>query len=197
MTDWDELIDEVVCEAKNLFYDDAPLNEAVSALRAAIDAVENKNKELREILNGNAKLAINTIFGANKADIVAKHPIFGLFIDSIMEIFLEQDAKNFIGVNVGNAEIGHFIVTVQKKDGKSPYERWIDAESRVAALEAQLKGADADADRLANAGWNPPEYTENYGDVVCRFCEQGGYAIPIVHKPDCPWVLHQKRKEGK
>jgi len=72
-----------------------------------------------------------------------------------------------------------------------------DKQLQIETLKSQLAEAEADADRLANAGWNPPEYTENYGDVVCRFCEQGGYAIPIVHKPDCPWVLHQKRKEGK
>lgn len=53
MTDWDELIDDVVCEAKNWFYDDAPLNEAVSALRAAIDAVVQERDNLKTVLHGN------------------------------------------------------------------------------------------------------------------------------------------------
>ena len=53
MIDWDELIDEVVCEAKNWFYDDAPLNEAVSALRAAIAELEQERDNLKTVLHGN------------------------------------------------------------------------------------------------------------------------------------------------
>jgi uncharacterized coiled-coil DUF342 family protein len=89
MTDWDKLIEDVVYEAKNWFYDDDPLNKVVNTLRSAIAELEQERDERNETVIRLSKELVEVTKRANElysqlAEVEAKNK---LMHDTLINIF--------------------------------------------------------------------------------------------------------------
>ena len=134
MTDWDELIDDVVCEAKNWFYDDAPLNEAVSALRSAIAELEDTSKDDNDHLERIVSLA-QKYQPAGSPPPGDAHILISWILRSLKDRAdkAEQERDNLKTVLHGNQDADY------------------DKQLQIETLKSQLAEAEADAEHLADA----------------------------------------------
>jgi hypothetical protein len=89
-----------------------------------IQALERDNQALADTLYGNAREVIlkELHFEGGSLDMYMKHPVFALFNASIAEMFMDLNAENFLETPF-QCNSQDFLITIQKRTGKSPSER--------------------------------------------------------------------------
>ncbi len=72
-----------------------------------------------------------------------KSDIIQRFASAWIEIFKDNDAENCLEIKMYNKEVGHFFLSIQKEDGKTPFDLREEALEEIKDLKreiAKLKG---------------------------------------------------------
>lgn len=77
---------------------------------------------------------INAHLDSSGIQMTVEHPIIKIFNTYIVELFLAYKATNYLEMCMGNEKIGNFIVTVQRKAGKTPNDFRMEAEYKLDKL---------------------------------------------------------------
>lgn len=65
--------------------------------------------------------------------LVARHPVVATMAEELVKMYDEAGASNYVEVSMWHKTRGEFVMTVQRKQGRTPHECRLDAESKLAA----------------------------------------------------------------
>lgn len=71
----------------------------------------------------------------------AANPVVRRFIDAWVQLFVESGAQNYFEFQAMSPDIGNFLVTIQRVDGKTPATLRAEAEEKVERLLTVLEDA--------------------------------------------------------
>ena len=123
--------------------------ETRTALVEYVAGLEAEVKQMRSLVDGSAGEILSEVLENNGSpdEIKAKflaHPIFGLFALQMADWFVDAGGKNYVDVIIGlTAETTDFIMTIQKRTGKTAHELKLEAEAENARLQDRLAACEA------------------------------------------------------
>lgn len=76
-------------------------------------------------------------FKDNTMEITMQHPEFAIMTEGLVKYFKECGGVNYVEVGAYHEELGPFVITVQRKHGKTPAQLKTEAETERDKYKAQ------------------------------------------------------------
>ncbi len=173
----------------------------IDVLKSEIAQLKIEGSILRTIIDGAAGEIISTILKDNDSPdeikkLFVEHPIFALFALEMADWFAAAGGKNYVEVLLGfKLETKDFIMTIQKKSGKTPHELRKELEAELARLRETAGTCKWKLEDEGENLWKPSCSDELWhfidvssdpienGMKYCPFC---GHVLEIVIEPIQP-----------
>lgn len=130
---------------------DEALVLAMEADKREIERLRDENDRLRQALADEAvhqTLIKDLTIGPNGIKGQFEGGAAQLLAESFAQQFSESGATNYIEFHFTGADTGPLLVTLQRRDGKTPHQLRAEAEGHVGRLRAELADSTNDLDEL-------------------------------------------------
>lgn len=87
--------------------------------------------EIRHREEGDKPELVKLSFENGRWNALMRHPNVALFAQELVKFFRDAGAVNYVEITIATPELDEFILTLQRKLGKTPHELKMEAEKRL------------------------------------------------------------------